>query len=158
MRAPDFIVGGADAPYLKRWWVIPRNRYFNIYLHQFLRDDDDRALHGHPWLFNCSILLRGKYREVVPAYMPLYADYVGVTPTREKARRRWCPYIRRGESPHRVVLERDAERTPVPVWTLFLTGPVVREWGFYCRHGWRHWRDFTSARDKGQIGRGCEDA
>ena len=44
-RAPDFIVG-ADAeggPYLRRWWLSPRNRLFNIYLHHFLRDDDDRA-------------------------------------------------------------------------------------------------------------------
>src|SRR5690606_32105599 len=33
-RGPDVIIGGAHDPYLKRWWVIPRNRFFNIYLHQ----------------------------------------------------------------------------------------------------------------------------
>lgn len=42
-RNPDFIIGGAD-PYMLRWWVIPRNKVFNIYLHRFLRSDDDRAL------------------------------------------------------------------------------------------------------------------
>jgi hypothetical protein len=61
-RKPDFIIGGADEPYMLRWWVIPRNRFFNIYLHHFLRSDEDRALHDHPWL-NCSWLLDGRYTE-----------------------------------------------------------------------------------------------
>ena len=63
-RAPDFIVG-ADSPdgaYLHRWYLIPRNRVLNIYLHQFLRDVDDRALHDHPWPW-CSLLLDGAYFE-----------------------------------------------------------------------------------------------
>lgn len=62
-RLPDFVIGGHANPYLLRWWLIPRNRVFNIYLHKFLRDDDDRALHDHPW-FWCSIMLRGEYVEV----------------------------------------------------------------------------------------------
>ena len=66
MRKPDFIIGPKDAPYLRRWWIIPRNRLFNIYLHQILRSDDDRALHDHPWI-NCSIILKGRYMEVTPA-------------------------------------------------------------------------------------------
>lgn len=136
MRKPDFIIGGADAPYLRRWWVIPRNKWFNIYLHQFLRDDDDRALHDHPWAFNISILLKGRYREVLP--------------TGSKIRHRWLPYLRIGKAPHRVVL------MGAPVWTLFITGPVVRQWGFYCPNGWRHWREFTSSQDKGIAGRGCD--
>jgi hypothetical protein len=61
-RAPDVIIGGHDNPYLLRWFIIPRNPIFNIYLHQFLRSDDDRALHDHPWPW-CSILLRGSYAE-----------------------------------------------------------------------------------------------
>src|ERR1700719_4013108 len=48
--------------FLKRWFVIPKNRYINIYLHCFIRDDEDRALHDHPW-FNVSCLLIGGYIE-----------------------------------------------------------------------------------------------
>jgi hypothetical protein len=48
-RPPDFVIGG-DSPYMLRWWIIPRNKFFNIYLHRFLRSDDDRALHDHPWV------------------------------------------------------------------------------------------------------------
>ena len=33
---------------------------------RFLRSDDDRALHTHPWLANFSWLLRGGYREHSP--------------------------------------------------------------------------------------------
>ena len=50
-RAPDFVIGGSDNPYLLRWFLIPRNPVFNVYLHKFMRSDDDRALHTHPWLF-----------------------------------------------------------------------------------------------------------
>lgn len=59
---PHFIIGGTDRPYLLRWFLIPRNRWFNIYLHKFCRDDDDRALHDHPWWF-VSIMLQGSYVE-----------------------------------------------------------------------------------------------
>lgn len=47
-RPPDVVIGGDASPYMRRWWVIPRNRRFNVYLHHFLRSDDDRALHDHP--------------------------------------------------------------------------------------------------------------
>ncbi len=137
MRPPDFVIGDSDNPYLRRWWVIPRNRWFNIYLHHFLRSDDDRALHDHPWL-NCSILLTGEYREHTPR---------GVFD-----RRRFRLVFRRAASAHRIELTRG------PVWTLFLTGPRVREWGFLCPRGWRHWREFVALTDGGNtIGKGCED-
>lgn len=153
MRKPDFIIGGEADPYLRRWWVIPRNRWFNVYLHQFLRDDDDRALHDHPWLFNASIILKGKYTEVVPVYIPLYLDCVGTTETVRKVRKAGRVYFRPSRAPHRVELI-DCK----PVWTLFITGPVVRQWGFYCPKGWRHWRDFTNPADDGAtVGRGCDD-
>lgn len=151
-RQPDFVIGGHESPYLRRWWLIPRNRFFNIYVHQFLRSDDDRALHDHPWLFNCSILLDGQYREHTPkgAFDRRAGDW----------KFRW------GGAPHRVELFHAGmaigNRTPFsigrpfPCWTLFITGPVVREWGFHCDRGWVHWKQFTDSRDKGAIGRGCE--
>lgn len=139
-RPPDFIVGGQSDPYLRRWWVIPRNRFFNIYLHQFLRSDDDRALHDHPWV-NVSILLRGEYTEhTIAAGGVRHARILRAGQIR--ARLPWFA--------HRVELHAG------PAWTLFVTGPVVRQWGFHCPGGWRHWKLFVSERDKGEIGRGCE--
>jgi hypothetical protein len=138
-RAPDFIIGGTADPYLLRWWLLPRNTVFNVYLHCFLRSDDDRALHDHPWLFNASVLLRGGYREWVGTGATDFIDrFAGAF------KFRWGP------APHRVEL-RDGN-----CWTLFITGPRVREWGFLCPQGWVHWKDFTAPGDKGVVGRGCE--
>ena len=61
-REPDHVIGGRDDPYLERWFAVPRNRWFNVYVHRFCRSDDDRALHDHPWV-NCSVLLEGSYVE-----------------------------------------------------------------------------------------------
>lgn len=142
MREPDFIIG-KDSPggaYLKRWWVIPRNRWFNIYLHQILRDDDDRALHDHPW-WNVSLILRGGYFECTPG------------PDHDRPCRRWrgagSVTFRRARSAHRLEVHKR------PAWTLFITGPRLREWGFYCPKGWVLWKDFVSPDDHGSVGPGC---
>lgn len=139
-RHPDFIIGGKENPYMLRWWVIPRNRFFNIYLHRFLRSDDDRALHDHPWI-NMSYLLKGTYTEwTIAAGGTHYA----------RVAKQGSIKFRRPRFAHRVELHAG------PCWSLFLTGPIVREWGFHCAAGWRSWKIFTSERDKGSIGRGCE--
>lgn len=134
-REPDFVIGD---DYCRRWWLIPRNRWFNIYFHQFLHSDDDRALHDHPW-WNLSVVLAGSYRE-----------HLGGAIESSVLRSKGAIVFRRAKTAHRVEL-RDGQ-----CWTLFFTGPVIREWGFHCPQGWRHWKDFVAARDKGRIGRGCD--
>lgn len=141
MRAPDYVIGPADDPYLERWWLIPRNRWLNVYLHHFLRSDDDRALHDHPWI-NVSILLRGSYLEHQEGCV-----------RRRNPWRPWAPWrliARLPTTAHRV------ELGPGPVWTLFLTGPRVRVWGFHCPHGWIPWTEFVEDRPGGNaVGKGC---
>ena len=132
-RPPDFVIGD---DYLRRWWVVPRNRGCNVYLHEILQSDDDRALHDHPW-DNTSYLLAG--------------SYVEVTPDGEFLREPGAIVHRRATDAHRLVIP-DGGRAV----SLFLTGPTVRDWGFHCPQGWRHWREFVDARDSGQVGRGCE--
>lgn len=141
-RPPDFIIGGEADPYLRRWWVIPRNPVFNIYLHHFLRSDDDRALHDHPFAFNASMLLDGNYVE----------HTISAGGIHHRAYRLEGDFkFRWGAAPHRI------ELVDGPCWTLFITGPRVREWGFYCvEKGWINWREFTSPKNSGEIGRGCE--
>ena len=141
MRPADQVIGGPARPYMLRWFVIPRNRFFNIYLHHFLRSDDDRALHDHPW-WNLSILLRGEYLEHT-------RDHV-------RLRRRGYVVLRRATCAHRIELIQTLEGLGRPVWTLFLTGPKIRSWGFHCPQGWRHWREFTDPKDVGAVGRGCD--
>jgi len=140
-RPPDFVIGGQARPYLLRWWLIPRNPIFNVYLHCFRRSDDDRALHDHPWL-NLSLLLRGRYIEHTIAAG-------GINLRRELGAGELR--IRSPWAAHRVELV-DGE-----CWTLFVTGPRLRRWGFHCPTRWVPWEAFTAPDDKGAVGRGCGD-
>jgi len=159
-RAPDFVIGTgaspkgnaeADRPYLRRWWLLPRNRLFNIYLHHFLRSDDDRALHDHPWP-NVSILLTGSYVEVLPA-TPARPNGALLT---TRLRQRFAVVARGPRAAHRVSLLRDEMGRERPVWTLFITGPKVRDWGFWCPRGWVPWQRFTDPANYGEVGPGCD--
>lgn len=169
-RPPDVIIGGEEDPYLRRWWVIPGNKWFNIYLHHFMRSDDDRALHDHPWV-NLSVLLDGQYLEhrlgqSFPGYRQA-GDIVLRMPSslhRVQLTQRWervDPEVARCADAISGRLFRIAGvpmvESPVPVWTLFITGPRVREWGFLCTKGWRHWRDFTAGVNGERVGRGCDE-
>lgn len=151
MRAPDFTIEGDHGPYLHRWHLIPRNRWLNIYLHHFVGDDPDRALHDHPW-HSVSIILRGGYMEHLPG---------------DRVKRRWPGMViyRRPTQAHRVRLIRvpaggiygsPPYTRPVVAWTIFITGPWRRHWGFHCPQGWRHWRDFVDRENHGKTGQGCD--
>lgn len=131
-REPDFIIG---ANYIRRWWVIPRNAFCNVYLHDILHSDDDRAMHDHPWA-NTSLLIAGSYIEHTPEG----------TFTRTAGQ----VIERAADALHR--LEVIPGQRAI---SLFMTGPTVREWGFACPKGWVPWRDFVDERDSGQVGRGC---
>ena len=126
-RQPDFVIGSPDDPYLCRWWVIPRNKFFNIYLHKTLKDDDVRALHDHPWL-NISLLLKGGLGEI-------YGK-----DNKVRCFRRFIPIFRRAVGRHRLFIPVGAEFA----WTLFITGPTIRDWGFHCPKGWVVWKDFVA--------------
>jgi len=151
-RQPDFVIGGHERPYLRRHWLIPRNRFFNVYVHEFLRSDDDRALHDHPWLFNASWLIEGQYVEQTIQEGGIVVDTLR---SAGEFKFRW------GRAPHRVELfdaiPFDATSGCKPCWTVFVTGPIVRRWGFHCPHqGWIPWELFTATNDKGAVGKGCD--
>lgn len=154
-RAPDVIIGTAIDPYMHRWYVLPRNRWLNLYLHHFWRSDDDRALHDHPW-WNVSVLVYGQYTEHTIA--------AGGVNRRERLEA-GAVRFRGAKAAHRIELDTrrgDGWEVAQPCITFFLTGPRMRDWGFHCPKGWVPWRVFTSeapAKDGGPrvsaIGRGC---
>lgn len=134
-RDPDFIIGEQENPYLLRWWIVPRNEHQNVYLHWILRDDDDRALHDHPWA-NTSYLIAGRYREI--------------TPEGSFIREPGSLITRQATDLHRLELI-DGEAAV----SLFFTGPKVRDWGFQCPKGWVPWQDFTGGANGELVGCGC---
>lgn len=116
------------APFMFRWYVIPKNRWLNVYYHNFVLDDDDRALHCHPW-WNLSILVHGKYIEHTIA--------AGGVHRREIVEEgQWK--FRSATAAHRVELDHGR-----PTCSLFITGPVIRKWGFHCPSGWITHNEFS---------------
>lgn len=155
-RPPDFIIGGRDKPYLLRWYLLggrwkrtpgerPRwvSRTFlgcRPYLHCFLRSDDDRAHHDHPSL-SFSAAMGGGGTEHTIAKGGIH---------RRRPIRRGTIRFRTARFAHRIEIEPGSM-----LITLFIFLPNIREWGFHCKHGWVHWKEFTASDDSGAIGRGC---
>jgi hypothetical protein len=131
--------GKLHKPFLKRWFVLPKNTWCNVYLHKFMRDDEDRAKHDHPWP-NASLLLVGRYIEVtgdddrrtmysageLKFRRASYAHRIELVRTRKTGHKRTKAKRERGQ----------------PSWSLFITGPVIRGWGFHCPAGWRSNAEF----------------
>lgn len=187
MRRPDEIIGDADDPYMLRWhvfrpgvfyrWLVgfttkmihrnrrrPRRYLPSIYLHEFLRSDDDRHFHDHVG-WSVSIVLKGGYWEVTPdcadpeyvaEMMPeliptLSWNWTWVEP--------WSIAIRSARMPHFIALGREPvgdisgdQVTWKPtktrpdgkrVLSLWIRGPWRRNWGFFTKRGWVDWETYT---------------
>ena len=151
----DYVIGQPSDPYLYRWFVfgrVPdptsenpnkiRSRTFlghRAYLHCFLRSDDDRALHDHP-SYSLSISLKGSAFE--------HTINAGGVHSRRRVSAGNIRF-RSAKFAHRIEIN-DGE-----YWTLFIFGPNLREWGFHCPDGWKHWKKFTAKGNSGAIGQGC---
>src|ERR1700730_1780235 len=60
---PHQVVKTEVGTYLYRWFLLPHNRWRNVYLHKFVRSDDPGPLHDHPWDF-VSLCLATGYDEI----------------------------------------------------------------------------------------------
>ena len=123
--------------FLRRWFLIPKNKISNIYLHEFCADDEDRALHDHPWI-NLSCLLANRYIEHTIEAGGVHKRRI-YEAGELKFRMPW--------SAHRVELTRDAikgdaqylhinDMGKVSSWSLFITGWTMSHWGFHCPGEW----------------------
>lgn len=112
--------------FLKRWRLV-QTPLFSIFLHRMQVPDPGVDLHDHPWSF-VSFVLRGGYIERV-------ADTRRPWEERHRHRGRWSFGGIRLDQIHSI----DAlDRTPT--WTLVVTGPTRRRWGFVAGDdGWQDW-------------------
>lgn len=116
-RPPDKTFGGTpERPYARRWHIIPKNRWFNVEINNFLMTDPVKAPHNHP-SFSFSLILKGRYFEQT-------AD--GTITERP----RWSRRFRSPWSFHRIII-RSGEQS----WSLFVQGPEFWTWGFLCADG-----------------------
>jgi hypothetical protein len=127
-RKADLVIAPDDgSPYLYRWHIYPRNELgFNQYFHIQVADDPSRPLHDHPW-DNVSIILAGGYEE----HLAFPVDGV-LEPTRQYIRKPGDVVSRLAPYAHRLMLPVGVKYT----MTMFLTGPKIRDWGFWYPDGW----------------------
>lgn len=117
-KLPCRLIDINGQPYLERYHV---GTLFGcrIYLHRFVRRDAERHVHNHPWRWALSLVLAGLYIEELATHDDPACGY------QVKHRRvAWWNWI----SPttrHRIF---DVEPE---TWTLFITGPRFKGWGFY---------------------------
>jgi len=128
-RPADILI---DEDYMERWYVIPRNRWFNIYFHRFFGSDAP-VPHDHPW-WSVSWILHGWYIEN--------------TPTGKFVRMQGDITYRPAEGLHWIQIDQ-------PVWTLFITGRKKRTWGFQCPKGWVSFDKYIANRGESRLARGC---
>lgn len=129
--------GGPDDVYLIRYYVV-RSKWFNFFIHQFLRSDKD-DLHDHPWHF-VTYLVNGAYTEKKwneedgEIGICRRANYVNKFDQSIISNRL---IYRKATDQHQVVVDRDLkhEQKEQASLTLCFTGPTIREWGFWRTYG-----------------------
>lgn len=152
-----------DCPYLERWTVgVGLGRFwrpvqkgnpkawFKIRLHHFYRSDED-DLHDHPWWF-LTLVLKGYYEDWVDCptckgvgalvYERSKSPTIAIRCPNCGGRRQVCGTkmrpgtvrFRPANHRHRVVTD--------GVWTLVLSGPAVRDWGFWINGKWMRQRAY----------------
>jgi hypothetical protein len=134
---------GPDDVYLVRYPVL-KTSWMNIYIHRFLRSDRD-DLHDHPWHF-LTYLVSGAYKEWK------YNPKTGQDEITFRTENHKRLVFRKAKDQHRVeVFEdlkiEDKEKAPL---TLFISGPIIRDWGFireekrgHLRHRkWVYWKTY----------------
>lgn len=114
--------------YLRRWKLFPRNRVFNIYLHQILLSDE-RVYHDHRYA-SLAFVLKGRMIE-------------SIHPDRNRLVKPWRFYYRSSTMLHFLTLFGEK-----PVWTLFITGPEVKPWGFMTERGWVENEEYLNQKEK----------
>ena len=120
MKLVKKIVSRKGIVHFKRW-SIWSTRWFNIYLHQINEADLDEDMHDHPWSF-WSIILWGGYQEQLKDSL---------------VNRRFLHMAyRKKNTPHKIL--RLFRRT----WTLVVTGPGDRVWGYDTDKGWKDFKTY----------------
>lgn len=132
------IVNCDHDPYLYRWYVF-RTKWVSLFIHKFVRDDEDRALHDHPWPFLVIPIWRG-YVEHCEKWCDCFNCREHPTMPRQRIphARRVRPLLgmrlRRATYRHRVELIAGK-----PAWSVFIHFRRWREWGFWLPEGFIQW-------------------
>lgn len=141
------LIGNADCPMMRRW--VLETPVGSLRLHHFIRSDEDRAMHDHPWGF-VSLPIRHGYEDLT--WCPDCGGSACATCEGDgrvaEVCRPWRLVWRRAGHKHQVRV------TEAGAWTLIVTGRKGRSWGFWDQVG----RFYESRRWFGLMGfPACKD-
>jgi hypothetical protein len=124
--------------YMDRWWLMPHwmltthpDGYlfprswlpFSMRIHHIKRADDGRELHDHPFDYR-TIILHGWYKEE-----NVFGEQALRWPGETRASR--------AQTFHRI-----ANVSEGGVWTLFIMGPRINDWGFLVAGRKVYWKTY----------------
>ena len=117
---PDLTITRHGVPYLERWYV-ERDEEGCVFLHRFVGPDPDVGPHDHPW-DSASLLVAGEQEE---SWLP---DGTDRGPPRRRTLVAGDVIYRPARFAHQLRIAQQGEGPPL---TIFVAGPMVREWGFW---------------------------
>lgn len=137
------IVSKEGKVHFRRWRILA-TPWFNIYIHNILRSDEDADPHDHPWSF-LSIILWGGYME---AWLGAYEDwrYHEGQALRNSRRSPGTMVYHHAKDFHKITLLKDS------AWTLVFTfGKRRPSWGYQTRHGWIDHKAYRQLKNEGKL-------
>jgi hypothetical protein len=121
-------IGNQECPYMERWLL--QLGKFSLRLHHWIASDDDRHLHDHPWWF-ITFVLKGGYTDVYDPRFEMGSD------------RRYKDRLKRGSLRYRPAHHtHTVQVNEGGCWTFLLTGPKIRDWGFWVNGVWKRQRKY----------------
>lgn len=118
--------------------------WFNIYLHNILKSDEDAHPHDHPWHFY-SFILWGGYSE---AWLGAYEDYRfwRGDPLRISKRTPGSLVYHHAKDFHKITLLKKS------AWTLVFTfGKRRPSWGYQTPQGWIDFKAYREFKNEGKL-------
>ena len=122
-------LGKPECPYLYRWVLVLFG--YSIRVHRWIRSDDKRYFHDHPWPF-ITVVLKGDYTDVSPSsggyagrngYFTLHNKEIVL---KENLSFGTIKY-RKSNHKHYVEVPKNG------CWTLLFCGRPNRKWGFWIK-------------------------
>lgn len=108
-------LGNPECPYVIRW--VADFGLFSVRIHKWLGPDDRRYFHDHEWWY-VSWIVKGSYMELTPGWFQFHL------------RERWSVKYYPATHQHTIVPTSNT-------WTILLTGPKVRNFGFWVNGKFR---------------------
>ena len=138
------IVSKEGKVHFRRWRLLA-TPWFNIYIHNIMRSDEEAHPHDHPWHF-LSIILWGGYIE---RWLGAYEDWAyrdGIRSLRSNRRLPGTMVYHNAKDFHKITLLKKS------AWTLVFTfGKRRTSWGYQTQHGWIDHRAYRQLKNEGKL-------